>query len=235
MNNEKDLLYLRENLNAVRKRIRECALSCGRNENDIMLLVAAKYASCEEIEALRREGVTEFGENRVNTFLEHYEGASHDGINYHFIGSLQKNKVKYLCGKISLLHSLDSLSLAAEIEKRYSAINSVLDCLVEINIASEESKGGIAPEELEVFLKDIAELTHINVCGFMTMAPAGLDGDAYKAYFDEAVRIGKKAWKETLKKEGEPFFSMGMSGSLEAAICAQSSCVRIGYGIFGHK
>ena len=139
MTSTNDFTYLKDNLAAVRSRIEKCKSECGRDDG----------ASCEEIEALRSLGITELGENRVNTFLEHYEGAAHDGINYHFIGSLQKNKVKYLCGKIKMLHSLDSLSLADEIEKRYSAIGKSLDCLVEINIA----RAGFCRHSLTPFLR----------------------------------------------------------------------------------
>ena len=234
MTSTNDFTYLKDNLAAVRSRIEKCKSECGR-EDGVMLLVAAKYASCEEIEALRSLGITELGENRVNTFLEHYEGAAHEGINYHFIGSLQKNKVKYLCGKIKMLHSLDSLSLADEIEKRYSAIGKSLDCLVEINIASEESKGGILPSQLDAFLAAIKEYKHINVCGFMTMAPADSSEEKFTSYFGEAVRLGCDAWSRVLGKDGRPFFSMGMSKSLEAAVRSGSSCVRIGYDVFGHR
>lgn len=234
MTNTNDFTYLENNLKAVRARIENC-LAESKREDGVMLLVAAKYASCEEIEALSKLGVTEFGENRVNTFLEHYEGARHDGINYHFIGSLQKNKVKYLCGKIKMLHSLDSLSLAEEIEKRYARLGQSLDCLVEINIAKEESKGGVLPSELYGFLSAISEFEHINIRGFMTMAPADSTQEEFMSYFQEAVRLGCDAWTDVLKKEDRPFFSIGMSKSLEAAILSGSSCVRIGYDVFGHK
>lgn len=234
MTNTNDFTYLKENLESVKARIAKCAAECGRKD-DVMLLVAAKYASCEEIDALRQLGVTELGENRVNTFLEHYEGAPHEGVNYHFIGSLQKNKVKYLCGKIKMLHSLDSLSLAEEIEKRYSKIGKALDCLVEINIASEESKGGVLPSQLDSFLLALKKFEHINICGFMTMAPADSTDSEFSAYFEEAVRLGRRAWQDVLCREGEPFFSMGMSKSLESAVRSGSSCVRIGYDVFGHK
>lgn len=234
MININDFTYLKNNLAAVRARIEKCISESGR-EDPVMLLVAVKYASCEEIDALRMLGVTELGENRVNTFLEHYEGAMHDGVNYHFIGSLQKNKVKYLCGKIRMLHSLDSLSLAEEIEKRYSKIDSSLDCLVEINIANEESKGGVPPSMLEDFLLEVKKFEHINICGFMTMAPAESTEAEFTAYFSEAVRLGEDVWHRILGKDDKPFFSMGMSKSLEAAVMCKSSCVRIGYDVFGHK
>ena len=220
---------------AVRKRISDAAKSMGRSEEEILLLPAVKYASAEEINYLVKEhGVRAVGENRVNTLLEHYEKTDNSKLEYHFIGSLQKNKVKYIYDKISLLHSLDSLSLAEEIEKRCARADRVLDCLVEINIAREESKGGVMPECAEEFSKELLKFEHVNVKGFMTMAPAGCSYEEYNDYFSSATELMKKLWKNIFKKEGEPLISMGMSASLECAIANGSGCVRIGSDIFRH-
>lgn len=232
---EKDFSYLEKNLSAVRERIEKACKACGKNADDVLLLVATKYASCEEMDELVKLGVTDVGENRVNTLLEHYEGVENKKLSWHFIGSLQKNKVKYLCGKIKMLHSLDSLSLAEEIEKRYSVAGLYLDCLVEINIAEEESKGGISPSALKEFVLALSAYEHINIKGFMTMAPASSTEAEFEEYFRRAVSLGKDVWTQVMEKDGEPFFSIGMSKTLEAAIASGSSCVRIGSDIFGHK
>lgn len=228
-----DFAYLDENVIAVRQRIRKAALECGRDPADILLLAAVKYASSEEIDHLSsRHGIGDVGENRVNTLLEHYEHTERDHLNYHFIGTLQKNKVKYIYDKISLLHSLDSYDLALEIDKRCAPRERVMDALVEINIAREDSKGGISPEELADFASSVKEIGSIHVRGFMTMAPAGLSQADYTEYFTRTAALSKKVWKEVLGREGTPVLSMGMSGSLEAAIRCGSSCVRIGSDIF---
>ncbi len=228
-----DFSYLDENVTAVRKRIEKAAYECGRKAADILLLAAVKYASSEEIDHLSsRHGLCDMGENRVNTLLDHYEHTDRDNLRYHFIGTLQKNKVKYIYDKIALLHSLDSYGLALEIDKRCSPHGRTMDALVEINIAHEESKGGISPEELADFVSSLKEKESIRIRGFMTMAPAGLSQTDYIEYFTRTASLSKKVWKETLGHEGAPFLSMGMSASLEAAIKCGSSCVRIGSDLF---
>ena len=228
-----DFAYLDENVIAVRQRIEKAARECGREPRDVLLLAAVKYASAEEIDYLSSShGLCDMGENRVNTLLEHYERTKREDLNYHFIGTLQKNKVKYIYDKISLLHSLDSYSLALEIDKRCKASGKVMDALIEINIASEESKGGIHPEALSDFALSVKELEGIRLKGFMTMAPAKLSQKEYTEYFTLTAALSGKTWRETLGREDAPFLSMGMSGSLEAAVKCGSSCVRIGSDLF---
>ena len=233
MNELAQLDYLDNNVRAVKDRISQAAKNSSRDENEILLLAAVKYASAEEIDYIKKNlGVCDVGENRVPTLLEHYEKTDNEGLRYHFIGTLQKNKVKYIYDKIHLLHSLDSLSLAEEIEKRCARADRILDCLVEINIACEQDKGGVAPDDVKAFSKALSEYPHINVKGFMTMAPAGCTADEYREYFSRAVALMKETWSDVLKKEGSPIVSMGMSGSLEPAIECGSTCVRIGSDIF---
>jgi len=227
--------YLKTNTRAVRERIANAASACGRGGSNVLLLVAVKYASAEEIDYLHnRLDICDVGENRVNTLLEHYEKTDRAGLRYHFIGTLQKNKVKYIYDKIHLLHSLDSLPLADEIEKRCSRAGITLDCLIEINIADEESKSGVSPSDVDSFARALLDYKHINIKGFMTMAPAGCSREEYAEYFSRAVSIMKQVWSNTLEKEGEPFISMGMSASIEPAIECGSTCVRVGSDIFRH-
>ncbi len=225
--------YLRENLVGVRKRI-EDAKAAAKREDEVLLVAAVKYASAGEIEELVECGVFDMGENRVNTFLEHKENVPDERIRWHFIGSLQKNKVKYIVGKIALLHSLDSVSLAEEIEKRYAKEDLILDCLVEINIGREESKGGVYPENVSEFFAKLRGFSHVNPKGFMTMAPAGSTKEEFLRYFSEAKRIGDRIWKEQGLPE-KPLYSIGMSRSLFEAVASGSNMVRIGSDLFGHK
>lgn len=235
MNNLIQLDYLDKNVRAVRERISAAAENNKRSVDGILLLAAVKYASAEEIDYVHKVlGICDVGENRVNTLLEHYEKTDNEGLRYHFIGTLQKNKVKYIYDKICLLHSLDSLPLAQEIEKRCARDGRSLDCLVEINIANEADKGGVSPSELLAFTDALSEYPHVNVKGFMTMAPAGCTQEEYRRYFGDAVALMRTAWTDVLHREGEPFISMGMSGSLEIAIECGSTCVRVGSDIFRH-
>lgn len=227
--------HIDKNMKAIRSMISKAAAKAGRDPEEILLLPAVKYASADEINYLcEHYGITAVGENRVNTLLEHYALTDNDRLKYHFIGSLQKNKVKYIYDKISLLHSLDSVPLADEIEKRCGNAGISLDCLIEINIANEESKGGVHPHELEKFVRIVKDHKHINIKGFMTMGPSDCSQDEYDEFFGSAYALMKYIWKEVLEYEGAPFVSMGMSYSLEPAICNHTSCVRIGRGIFGN-
>ena len=170
--------------------IRERMRAAG-DRGQVTLLAAVKYATAEQINELHREcGVCDVGENRVQQLLEHYEGLEDkQNLNIHFIGSLQKNKVKYIVDKVCMIHSLDSLPLAEEIEKRCAAIGRVMDVLVEINSGREESKGGILPDEVESFCRKLSDFPHLRLRGFMTMAPKCENSAEYRKYFGENLSL----------------------------------------------
>jgi pyridoxal phosphate enzyme (YggS family) len=227
--------YLERNVTDIRARIAAAASASGRNPEDVTLLAAVKSGEIEEIRYLHRElGICDLGENRVQQFLEHYaalEGES--GIRWHFIGSLQTNKVKYLIDKVCMIHSLDSLRLAAEIEKQAAKREIVMDVLVEINSGAEESKGGILLDEAEDFCLALREFPHIRLRGFMTMAPKCENSAQYCEYFEETSRRVLDIWRKKLHNIIEsPLLSMGMSDSFEAAIACGSTMVRVGRGLF---
>ena len=209
----------------------------------VTLLAAVKYATAEQINELHHEcGVSDIGENRVQQLLEHYEGLEDKhNLNIHFIGSLQKNKVKYIVDKVCMIHSLDSLSLAEEIEKRCAAIGRIMDVLVEVNSGREENKGGLWPEEVEDFCRKLASFSHIRLRGFMTMAPKCENSAEYRKYFGETYRQCLDIWQKKLDNIGSvsdapqkpaPVMSMGMSGSFEAAIAEGATIVRVGGAFF---
>ena len=213
------------------------------DRGQVTLLAAVKYATAEQINELHREcGVCDVGENRVQQLLEHYEGLKDkQNLNIHFIGSLQKNKVKYIVDKVCMIHSLDSLPLAEEIEKRCAAIGRVMDVLVEINSGREESKGGILPDEVESFCRKLSDFPHLRLRGFMTMAPKCENSAEYRKYFGETYRQCLDIWQKKLDNIGSiddsaqkpaPVISMGMSGSFEAAIAEGATIVRIGGALF---
>ena len=186
-----------------------------------------------EVNYLHRNlGISNVGENRVQQLLERYDKLDREGLELHFIGSLQTNKVKYIIDKVSLIHSLDSLRLADEIQKQAEKANSVARVLVEINSGNEENKGGISPFEAERFCTDLQKYSLIQLCGFMTMAPRCEKKEDYYPYFDRTRKVAEKIWKSTLGYEGAPILSMGMSESFEAAIEYGSTMVRIGRSMF---
>ena len=222
--------------------IRERMRAAG-DHGQVTLMAAVKYATAEQINELHATcGIDDIGENRVQQLLEHYEKlADRDNLRIHFIGSLQKNKVKYIVDKVCMIHSLDSLSLAKEIEKRCAAIGRVMDVLVEINSGMEESKGGVLPCEAEEFCQKLEAFPHLRLRGFMTMAPKCENLAQYRKYFGETYRQCLDIWQkkldniystQTLPADTAPVISMGMSGSFEAAIAEGATIVRIGGALF---
>ena len=223
--------YIQRNLNDVRERIEAAKKKVGRND-DVMLLAAVKYATVEEINGLRELGVTHLGENRVQQMLEHIEALDCEGLDFHFIGTLQTNKVKYVIDKVSMIHSLDSLKLAAEIDKQAKKRGIVMDVLVEINSGAEESKSGLLPDEVEEFCRAIEQFENIRHRGFMTMAPKCAEKSEYLKYFEQTYAQVIDIWTKKLHNIDRPIISMGMSDSFEEAIACGSDIVRIGRSLF---
>ena len=176
-----DFLYVDENLAAIRARIDAASKRSGGQ--NVTLLAAVKYTDVEHINYLHSLGVNDIGENRVQQLLEHWDALNRENLRVHFIGTLQKNKVKYIIDKVAMIHSLDSLSLAAEIEKQAAKHDIVMDVLVEINSGMEENKSGIAPQEAADFCQSLIQFPHLNLRGFMTMAPKCEKNDEYRKYF----------------------------------------------------
>ncbi len=224
------LSYIDDNLSAVRREIAAAEQQCGR-EGKTLMLAAVKYGEAAELEALLADGVLHVGENRVQQLLEHWPVLEKHGAKVHFIGSLQTNKVKYIADKVAMIHSVDSLRLAAEIDKRASQVGRVMDVLVEINGAREEAKSGVMPEEAEALCREILKMPHLHLCGFMTMGPRFETEQAYVQYFASVREIGDGIW-QSLALSGEPLYSMGMSESFGAAILAGAHMVRVGRRLF---
>ena len=222
--------YVDENLSAIRARINAAAERSGRGE--VTLLAAVKYTDVEHINYLHSLGVNDIGENRVQQLLEHWELLNREDLRVHFIGTLQKNKVKYIIDKVSMIHSLDSLSLAAEIEKQAAKHGIVMDVLVEINSGMEENKSGVAPEDAAKFCLALGQFSHLNLRGFMTMAPKCEKNEEYRKYFRKTSQLCLDIWQKTLHNIGRPILSMGMSDSFEVAIEEGADIVRVGRALF---
>ena len=201
-----------------------------------MLMAAIKTRSDEEVRKAYECGVRYFGENRVQELLAHYECVrSLPGAKLHMIGTLQKNKVKYIIDKVDMIESLDSISLAEEINKRAEKCGVKMPVLIEINIGREAQKGGVMPEELEGFLSEIARLPHVLPKGLMTIAPVCENKADYAPYFSEMVRLRDEVFAPAVRREEEPLLSMGMSGNFDEALRFGTDFVRIGTGIFGPR
>lgn len=223
-----DFSYIDRNYAKIKAR----ADAAGRGA-DVLLLAVIKGAEVDEINYLTDHlGVTDVGENRVKQLIERYDKIKRDGVNIHFIGKLQSNKVKYIIDKVSLIHSLDTESLAREIDRQAKKHSVVMDVLIEINIGREENKSGVLPEALDEFVDKILAYNNINVKGFMTMAPKCVEKDEYHKYFAETYRLVLDIWQKKLHNISRPVLSMGMSDSFEAAIEEGSNLIRIGTALF---
>ena len=228
-----DFSYIDKNAAKIRKRLELAAHEAGRDPSEITLLAAVKYATPEEIEYLCRvTGVTHIGENRVQQLTEHLEGFNKLDTKLHFIGTLQTNKVKYIIDKVDMIESVDSLKLAAEIDRQAKKHGVVMDVLCEINIGKEENKSGIMPEDAEAFCIALGEFSNINLRGFMTMAPICDKKSDYRKYFSQTYALALDIWTKKLHNIDRPIISMGMSQSFEEAILEGASIVRVGRGFF---
>ncbi len=227
-----DYGYLDRNVAAVRKRIETASDSVGRS-TPVTMVAAVKYADIGEINHLHDKlGVNDLGENRVQQLLEHYEGLNDKNVNLHFIGTLQTNKVKYIVDKVCMIHSVDSLKLAAEIDKQAKKHGVVMDILVEINSGEEESKSGVMPSEAEALCLEIAKLENVRLRGFMTMAPRCDKKQDYLKFFGQTYAQVLDIWTKKLHNIDVPVISMGMSESFEEAIASGADTVRIGRCLF---
>ncbi len=231
MDERKELI--KENFTAARAELAALEERYGRK---VTLVAATKTVSAEDINyAIDRLGLTDIGENRVQELLGKYDALHKDGVNIHFIGQLQKNKVKYIIDKVCMIQSLDSLSLAEEIEKQAAKHGKVMDVLIEINSGREENKGGILPEKLADFLDAIAPFSHLRVRGLMTVAP-NLDEKAkLSVYFSETFQIFIDILLKKIHNIYEPILSMGMSDSYPYAVAAGANMVRLGSVLFGKR
>ncbi len=226
----KNLSYVDQNLAAIRARIDAAAQRSGGQ--NVTLLAAVKYTDTEHINYLHGLGVNDIGENRVQQLLEHWDSLNRENLRVHFIGTLQKNKVKYIIDKVSMIHSLDSLSLAQEIEKQATKHDLVMDVLVEINSGREDNKSGIMPEDAAAFCQALSQFSHLNLRGFMTMAPKCEKNDEYREYFRKTSQLCLDIWQKKLHNIGRPILSMGMSDSFEVAIEEGADIVRVGRALF---
>lgn len=204
---------------------------------EVVLLAATKTVSAEKINyAIEHLGLDCIGENRVQELLEKYDALNKENLRIDFIGRLQTNKVKYIVDKVDMIHSVDSLKLAQEIDRRSAKIGKVMDILVEVNVGGEESKGGIEPDALPAFLEQLDALEHISVCGMMVIPPKIDPNEEPQKYFAESFQIFLDNFRKKYhNRERPPILSMGMSDSYETALENGSDLVRIGSALFGKR
>ena len=231
---------IEHNITSLREKI-AAAENASPYHKNVTLMAVTKTVDADRINhAIEVCVIRCIGENRVQELCDKYPLLHLDGVSVHLIGSLQSNKVKYIIDKVDMIHSLDSLSLAKEIDRQAKKHGKTMDCLIEINIGREESKGGIAPEEEEIlrFYDTVTtDYPAVRIRGLMTIAPNTGDTSAYHRYFSETKALFDALCEKRLSRVAgmEPVLSMGMSGSYEEAILCGSDIVRVGSGIFGAR
>ena len=223
-----------ENLNIVHERIDAAAARAGRKGSDIKLVCVSKTVPSERVMEAYDAGENAFGENRVQEYLEKSRKMP-ENIDWHIIGRLQTNKVKYIIKNVYLLHSLDRLNLAEELQKELEKNDSCMDVLIQVNTAKEDTKAGFMPEEFLSSAEAISAMDRIKVRGIMTVAPFTDDTDLLKEVFDETFQMFERLKKENFDNSDIKWLSMGMSGDYELAIEHGANMVRVGSAIFGAR
>jgi pyridoxal phosphate enzyme (YggS family) len=223
---------IEENLLTVKARIDDAATRAGRDPAQITLIAVSKTVEIERIREAISEGMTVFGENYVQEARTKIEEIGRRGVQWHFIGHLQTNKAKYAVRLFDLIHAVDSIKVAKELDKRGAAAGKVMDCLIEVNISQEESKFGITSEYTRTLAQEMTKLKNISLKGLMTMPPYFDDPEPARPYF-----IALRTLQETIAQDGIPLpeLSMGMSTDFEVAIEEGATMVRVGRAIFGER
>jgi pyridoxal phosphate enzyme (YggS family) len=221
-----------ENLERVREAIKRAAARAGRRAEEIRLVAVTKGVPVAVIREVVAAGQTVLGENRAQELLAKHSQVP--GVEWHFVGSLQTNKVRTVIDKIALLHSLDRLNLALELDRRAQQRGTVVPVLIQVNVSGEASKHGIAPEEARVFVRRVASLPGLAVCGLMTIAPLVRNPEEVRPVFRRLRQLARDLQEEVAGVEMK-YLSMGMSNDFEVAVEEGSTLVRVGTAIFGRK
>lgn len=225
---------LKENLSAVENRIREVCMRCGRSYDSVRLIAVSKTKPVEMLQEVYDAGMRDFGENKPQEIRDKYPQLP-DDIRWHMIGNLQKNKIKYIMDRACMIHSIDSVSLAEAVSHEAEKRGIVMPVLVEVNMAGEDTKGGLSPENTEAFIREISTFSHIRIDGLMTVAPFTECAEENRKYFralrNLLVDINEKNIDNVTMHE----LSMGMTGDYEVAIEEGATMVRVGTAIFGER
>ncbi|MGI5946644.1 MAG: YggS family pyridoxal phosphate-dependent enzyme [Lachnospiraceae bacterium] len=218
----------------VKERVRQACLRSGRDPKDVTLIAVSKTKPLEMLLEAYDAGARDFGENKVQEILEKYPEMPEDA-RFHMIGHLQRNKVRQVVDKVSLIHSVDSLRLARQIEEESAKVGRIAPILLEINVAREESKFGFFMEEVERAAEEIAAFSHIVVKGFMTIAPFVENPEENRKVFQDLYQLSVDITNKNIDNMSMGVLSMGMSGDYEVAIEEGATMVRVGTSIFGHR
>lgn len=226
--------WIKKNLAEVEERICRACDRADRDRKDVTLIAVSKTKPVEMIEACMEAGIRVFGENKVQELCEKYEALPKE-LQWHLIGHLQRNKVKYVTDKAVLIHSVDSIRLAEEISRDAVKKGIFVDALIEVNVAEEDSKFGVKTEETEQLIRDISTLPNIFVKGLMTIAPYTENPEENRPIFRTLKQLSVDIDSKNIDNVSMSILSMGMTGDYEVAIEEGATMVRVGTGIFGER
>ena len=225
---------LTENVIEVETNIQDACDRAGRSREEVRLIAVSKTKPVSDIEEVLTTGILDYGENKVQELSDKYDVLPKN-IRWHMIGHLQRNKVKYLIGKTVLIHSVDSLRLAEQIEHEAAKADTIMNVLIEVNVAGEESKFGTTCNEAIELVRAVAALKHVKIKGLMTIAPFTDNPEDNRIYFKKLKQLSVDIKSKNIDNVDMDELSMGMTGDYEVAIEEGATMVRVGTGIFGER
>ena len=223
-----------ENLQEVEAKITAACQRANRSRDEVTLIAVSKTKPVSMLEEVYQAGIRDFGENKVQELTEKYEVMEKD-VRWHMIGHLQRNKVKYIVDKVNLIHSVDSVRLAQAIEQEAAKKNVIVDILIEVNVAEEESKFGLKVEEVIAMVEEISKYPHLRIQGLMTIAPYVEDPEENRSVFASLRKLSVDIDAKNIDNVSVKILSMGMTNDYEVAIEEGATIVRVGTGIFGER
>lgn len=226
--------FIKQNLAEVEEKICAACQRAGRDRSEVTLIAVSKTKPVEMLEACMEQGITVFGENKVQELCEKYEVLPKD-LHWHMIGHLQRNKVKYITDKVEMIHSVDSLRLAQAISDDAVKKGVNVDILIEVNVGEEDSKFGLKTEETESLIRQVAELPNISIKGLMTIAPYTEVQEENRTIFRTLKQLSVDIDSKNIDNVSMNVLSMGMTGDYEVAIEEGATMIRVGTGIFGER
>ena len=226
---------IKDNLENIRLKIKTAAETCGRRPEDVRLVAVSKTMPNDKLEAAVEAGVETLGENYVQEAREKFNDLYTLPVSWHFIGHLQSNKAKYVVKIFDLIHSVDSLKLAREIDKQAKKIDKIQDVLIQVNISEETTKSGTRAEQTLEIVRDISRLENVAVKGLMTMPPFFNAPERVRPFFKSLRELHSLIKGENIPNVSMEELSMGMTGDFEVAIQEGATLVRIGTAIFGER
>lgn len=228
-------MSIKENLDHINSRIESACIRAGRDVSEVTLVNVSKTKPIELLQEGYDAGMRIFGENKVQEIRDKYEGFVPDGISWHMIGHLQRNKVKYIVDKVDLIHSVDSLRLAETVDKEAAKKGVTANILIQVNVAEEDSKFGLNTEETIAMVKEISQLKNLRIKGLMTIAPFVEDAEDNRLIFRRLKELSVDIDGQNLDNVGMDVVSMGMTGDFEVAIEEGATMIRIGTALFGKR